>query len=218
MLFDILQGNNVWMSLITALLTIPTVLIALSVHEAAHAYIAHKCGDPTARSLGRLTLNPAKHLDLVGTICMFVCGFGWAKPVPINSRYFKNPKRGMALTALAGPVSNLILGFIGAVAATLIGRLPYSNITLAAYLFFFYFMMINISYAVFNMLPIPPFDGSRVFYVIMPDKLYWKVMQYERIIMIVVLVLMATGVLWTPVEYLSNLIMRGMTSLVNLIF
>ena len=95
------------------LLSLPVLLMAFSVHETAHGYVAYRLGDPTARSLGRLTLNPIKHIDPIGFICMMVFHVGWAKPVPINTRYFKNPKRGMALSALAGPVTNLLLGFIG---------------------------------------------------------------------------------------------------------
>ena len=113
MLLDLLTANDPKQLIISILLTVPIVMISLSVHEAAHAYIAYKMGDPTARNLGRLTINPMKHLDLVGSLMMLFVGYGWAKPVPINTRYFKNPKKGMALTALAGPVSNLILAFIG---------------------------------------------------------------------------------------------------------
>lgn len=222
MLFQLLQTDNIQMALISVLLTVPTVLIALSLHEAAHAFVAYKCGDPTARNLGRLTLNPFKHLDLIGTLCMLLFGYGWAKPVPINSRYFKKPKKGMALTALAGPVMNLILGFIGVFFYALFFRIwgnhPNSVLLEAATLFFLYFFRLNILYAVFNLIPIPPFDGSRVAFVFLPDKYYYGVMKYERILMIVVLIGFATGLFWTPVELLADLIQRGMLSLISLIF
>ena len=114
MLFSILSGGDVREIIISLLLTIPVILISLSVHEAAHGYMAYKLGDRTAYNLGRVTINPARHLDPLGSLCMLVFGYGWAKPVPINARNFKNPKNGMAFTAIAGPISNLILGAIGA--------------------------------------------------------------------------------------------------------
>ena len=115
MLFSLLNGGDPRSVAISILLTLPTILIALSAHEAAHGYIAYKLGDRTAFNLGRITLNPFKHLDPIGALCMLVCGYGWAKPVPINARNFKDPRKGMALTALAGPVTNLILGTIGVI-------------------------------------------------------------------------------------------------------
>ena len=113
MLFELFRAEDPRIALIAFLLTVPTVIIALTVHETAHGYIAYRLGDPTAKNLGRLSLNPVKHLDLFGTLAMLIVGYGWAKPVPINTRYFKKPRRDMALTALAGPVSNLLLGFLG---------------------------------------------------------------------------------------------------------
>lgn len=222
MLFQLFQTDSIQMALISVLLTVPTVLIALSLHEAAHAFVAYKCGDPTARNLGRLTMNPFKHLDPIGTLCMLIFGYGWAKPVPVNSRYFKKPKKGMALTALAGPVMNLLLGFIGVTFYALFFRLlerHARNVFLeAAVLFFFNFFRLNILYAVFNLIPIPPFDGSRVAFVFLPDKFYYGVMKYERILMIVVLIGFATGLFWTPVDLIAGLIQKGMLSLISLIF
>ena len=113
MLFNILGGGRE--GLITALLCLPVILFSLSFHEAAHGYVAYKLGDPTARNLGRLTLNPMKHLDPFGALAMLLIGFGWAKPVPIVARNFKNPRWGMGISAIAGPVSNLILGIVGCV-------------------------------------------------------------------------------------------------------
>ena len=132
MLFSILSGGDIRDIIISLLLTIPVILISLSTHEAAHGYLAYKMGDRTAYNLGRVTLNPAKHLDPMGSLCMLVFGYGWAKPVPINARNFRNPKRGMAFTAIAGPISNLILGVIGA--------LLYS-VTLV--LFFRFYLILN---------------------------------------------------------------------------
>lgn len=226
MIFDLIFGDQPVMTLIVLLLTVPTVLISLSVHECSHGYVAYKLGDPTAHSLGRLTLNPIKHLDPIGAICMLLFGFGWAKPVPVNSRYFKNPKRGMALTALAGPLSNLLLGFIGTVLHVILFRVSMSYggnneyavlILEAAVLFFYYFVYLNIALVVFNLIPVPPFDGSRIFYVFMPDKWYWKVMKYEKIIMIVVLLGFVFGFFGSFVSYITDVAVNGMYKLVTLI-
>ena len=178
---------------INLLFTLLIVVFALSVHEAAHGYVAYKMGDPTARNLGRLTLNPSKHLDPIGFLAMLVFGFGWAKPVPINARNFKNSKWGMALTGIAGPVANLILGTIGAILYGFITPLCVklslseglvSNLANVLPLFFYLLAMYNFIFMAFNLIPLPPFDGSRFFYAFLPIKLYFKVMQYERYILI----------------------------------
>ncbi len=164
-------------------------LIALTVHEAAHGYTAYRLGDPTAKSLGRLTLNPIKHIDPFGAICMVLFHFGWAKPVPINPRYFKKPKRDFALTALAGPVSNLLLALISALGYLLLfkgfgGVVFNSDLTyklaLNLTVFVYTFHAVNLGLAVFNLIPVPPLDGSRLLNVILPTRLYFKVMRYER--------------------------------------
>lgn len=164
-------------------------LIALTVHEAAHGYTAYRLGDPTAKSLGRLTLNPIKHIDPFGAVCMVLFHFGWARPVPINPRYFKKPKRDFALTALAGPVSNLLLALISALGYLLTvkgfsGVVFNSELALKLALnltvFVYTFHAVNLGLAVFNLIPVPPLDGSRLLNVILPTRLYFKVMRYER--------------------------------------
>ncbi len=201
--------------LISFLLSLPIVLLSLSVHETAHGYIAYKLGDPTANSLGRLTLNPAKHIDPIGFICMVLVGFGWAKPVPINTRYFKKPKRDMALTAAAGPVSNLILALIFAILLRVeielaprfvTDQLSY-NIFMWLNTFLFLGVRLNISLAVFNLIPIPPFDGSRIFLTLLPTDLYFKIMKYEQYIYIGLMVLLVLGALDTPIAFVTNLFM-----------
>lgn len=167
--------------LLELLIVFPTVLIALSFHEAAHGFVAYKLGDPTAKYLGRLTLNPVKHIDPIGTICMLIAHFGWAKPVPIDITNFKNPKRDLAISSLAGPVMNLLLGLFGCFLYVLtINLLPeytfeYSSeftLGLARTLikFVYYFGWLNISLALFNLLPIPPLDGSKILYAFLPPK------------------------------------------------
>ncbi len=172
------------------LLSALAVLIALTVHEYSHGYAAYRMGDNTAKNLGRLTLNPIHHLDPIGALCMLFFHVGWAKPVPINPRNFKNPKKGFALTALAGPAANIILGFFTAGLYLLVLAL-FRDVTFAeknfAYnlvsnllQFIAIFHSINIGLGVFNLLPLPPFDGSRLLNVLLPERIYFGIMKYER--------------------------------------
>lgn len=179
------------------------VFIILSVHEYAHGYAAYKLGDNTAKNYGRLTLNPIKHLDPVGAICMIFFHVGWAKPVPINARNFKKPKRDFAITALAGPLSNIVMGFLSAFLYLLIIAIfkdksfaqdDFSYKLLQNFLLFvFLFHTINVGIGVFNLLPIPPFDGSRILNVILPEKTYFAVMKHERKIYLGVLIWLLCG-------------------------
>lgn len=171
------------------ILTAVAVLITLSIHEYCHGYAAYKLGDPTARNLGRLTLNPIKHLDPIGALCMVLFHFGWAKPVPINPRYFKKPKRDFAITALAGPLSNLVIAFAAAflyaVAYKLLSSISYANefvLSLAQNTlnFIFIFHAVNIGLALFNLIPVPPLDGSRLLNALLPAKAYFAIMKHER--------------------------------------
>ena len=207
--------------LIAYLLAIPAALLALSVHEYAHGYVAYRLGDPTARSLGQLTLNPLKHLDPIGTLCMVLFRFGWAKPVPINPRYFKDPRKGMALTAAAGPIASFLLAFLGALLYKL--TLLLGNAVITAFpnelvIYFFFYLSqfclvlhsLNLSLCIFNLIPLPPLDGSRIFYVFLPPKWYFGVMKHERTIQIVLLIALwlgaFSGILHTVVGWLSSLI------------
>lgn len=202
----LITQSGEWRSLLASfLLSLPIVLLALSVHETAHGFVAYKLGDPTAKSLGRLTLNPIKHIDPIGFICMLLLGFGWAKPVPINSRYFKKPRRDMALTALAGPMSNIAMAAIFTALLKLADMLfTYVNsigfpshlaftLSKCALLMLYYGISLNITLAIFNLLPIPPLDGSRIITAFLPPMLAYKFIKYERIISIVLMVLMLLG-------------------------
>lgn len=202
---------------------LPVVLITISVHEFSHAFIANKLGDPTARNLGRLTLNPAKHIDPIGFLCMILLHFGWAKPVPVNARYFKNPKKGMAATALAGPISNILMMIVGALLLRLYCFIPYPedntflyHLWIVGLTFFLSIMILNIYFAIFNLLPIPPLDGSRILFVLLPDKYYFSIMKYERIIMIVFLLLLVTGIITLPISFVADKILLGLGCLINL--
>ncbi|MBR3878497.1 MAG: site-2 protease family protein [Clostridia bacterium] len=202
MLFSILSGGDVREMIINLLLLIPVIIISLSVHEAAHGYMAYRMGDRTAYNCGRVTLNPAKHLDPMGSLCMLVFGYGWAKPVPINARNFRNPKYGMAYTAIAGPISNILLGIIGTILYAVVNFLLYyfwadiagneflANVLRAILTLLFYLGYMNFVLAIFNLIPIPPFDGSRFFSLFLPAKTYFAMMKYERYIMVGILVFM----------------------------
>lgn len=179
-------------------------LIALTVHEYCHGYTAYKLGDDTAKNLGRLSLNPLHHLDLFGVICMVLFHFGWAKPVPINARNFKKPKRDFAITALAGPLSNITLAFIATpliplwlLFASKIIAGTESDFAVAifgnTYLFLQYFVIVNLGLGVFNLIPLPPFDGSRIVNVLLPEKWYFGIMKYERQIYLGVIIWLFFG-------------------------
>jgi Zn-dependent protease len=162
-------------------------LVALTIHEFAHGYVAYRLGDDTAKSYGRLTLNPIKHLDPFGALCMILFHFGWAKPVPINPRNFENPRKGFALTAIAGPATNLVVGFFTAFFYLLCwstfrssSSVFVNNLQINTLIFLMYFFTINVGLGIFNLIPVPPFDGSRILNVILPERLYFKVMKYER--------------------------------------
>ena len=220
--------------LLEILISLPCVLIALVFHEIAHGFIAYKLGDPTAKYMGRLTLNPLKHLDLWGTLCMVFFKFGWAKPVPINVRYFKKPRRDICLTALAGPMANLLLAFFGAFLYSLTiplisdGILKESGflhyICLAYAVLIYNFVWLNIALALFNLIPLPPLDGSRIFLIWLPYRAYAKVVRYEREISAIFLVILLldsrilNGVFTGLLSGAVSFIMNGMLSLFSFMF
>ncbi len=219
MLLSLLSEGFSRDALISVLLSLPVIVLSLCLHETAHGWVAYKLGDPTAHNLGRLTLNPLKHLDPIGFIFMLLFGIGWAKPVPINTRHFKNPRVGMALSGIAGPVSNLLLGFLGMVLYVLTivicvvaGVDPWAiTWTTVLLLFLEVLAFMNIALAVFNLIPVPPFDGSRFAYVFLPTKWYFKVMQYERytgiVIMVIIFVLSRIG--YNPISIVVDFIMNN---------
>ncbi len=216
--------------LISLLLSLPCVLIAITFHEVAHGYAAYRAGDPTARNFGRLTLNPLKHFDLLGTLSMLFLGFGWARPVPINTRHFKKPRRDMALVALAGPLTNLALGFAGMLIYRITLAIMESatasaantssfayTVGAVALTFFSLFAQLNISLAVFNLLPVPPLDGSRLMMIFLPPRAHMWVLQNERYITLALFALLWFNVLDLPLSMLVGAVYNGMSALINLI-
>lgn len=219
MLFDLFSNGFTREALISILLSIPVILFALTIHECSHGYAAKLMGDPTAYNLGRLTLNPSKHLDPIGTLMMLIFGFGWAKPVPVNTRYFKKPKAGMIITAVAGPLSNFITGYLCYVISFVLYRFtdmhymfPFGAYTRVAipgfgavdyvfmtlYLLFYMGYVMNLGLALFNLLPVPPLDGSRILFAVLPARYYFGMMRYERYVSLVLMLLLFTGVLTRP--------------------
>ena len=215
--------------LIEFMLSLPAILIALSVHECAHAWAAYKLGDPTAKNFGRLTINPLKHLDPLGVLCMIEARFGWARPVPVNSRNLKNPKRDMVLVSLAGPAANIVLAFIGLLVLRILQvfLLPaLSPVSLGSFgtgaivmllEFLVLFCMLNAGLAIFNLLPIPPLDGSHLLALILPSRIYFKYVQYERYISFALVLLLVFNVLDIPLFYLRSYLMMGLEWIIDLI-
>lgn len=218
MLFSILRGASGIEIAILFLARLFVVFCTLPVHEYAHAFVADKLGDKTARLSGRLTLNPMAHIDILGAIMILFVGFGYAKPVPVNPRNFKNPKKGMALTALAGPFSNILMAVVFMFLSNVLSLFGSSLFVQAFYVFFSFAASINIGLAVFNLIPIPPLDGSRVLELLIPDKYYYKFAQYERYIIIVIFGLIIFGVLDAPLAFLQNHLYSALNYIVSLPF
>jgi Zn-dependent protease len=197
----------------------PPLLLALTLHEYAHGYIAYRLGDPTARNAGRLTLNPLSHLDPIGTLAFFFIKFGWAKPVPVNPRYFQNPRQDMLWVALAGPVTNLLLAVASALVLKLVigiaSVIPYSSLLEAILVPFSNMLVasiwINLVLCIFNFLPIPPLDGGRIMTGLLPENLAKTYASFERYGFIVILILAFTGVLGTiifpVIRFANNLLL-----------
>ncbi|HAA42683.1 MAG TPA: site-2 protease family protein [Ruminiclostridium sp.] len=198
-------------SLEEILIRIPVLLITVTVHELSHGYAAWLLGDPTAKNEGRLSLNPLKHLDPVGTIMIIFSRIGWAKPVPVNPAYFKNRKRGTILVSIAGPLSNLVMAFAGVLLYLVLFRIGLMEESIFMK-FLLSFFITNISLAAFNLLPVPPLDGSRILSGVLPDKRYFGIMKYERYIGMVFLlvVLVFPDVLGEVLNYLIMPVLRGM--------
>lgn len=194
---------NILNIVITAFL----VLLAITVHEFSHGLVSYWLGDPTPKEDGRLSFNPIHHIDIVGAICLLVFGFGWAKPVMVNPQYYKNPKLGMALTALGGPLSNFIMAFISVV---LLKVFENSNSQILIYSLET-FMSINLGLGVFNLIPIPPLDGFKIFGALLPNDAYFAIMRFERYGFIILVMALWLGLL-------NNMLSFGVYSIQHLFY
>ena len=201
-------------SLLPTLLILIASLLSITVHESCHGLAALALGDDTAKRAGRISLNPLRHVDLMGLILMALVHFGWAKPVPVRAENFRHPKRDMALTALAGPVSNLLLAFAASLLAVVFFRLmrrnPDSSIFPAALTLMQDTAMISGGLAVFNLIPVPPLDGSKVLFSFLPLRAYAKLMRYERYGMLLLALLLLTGVLDPVLNFLCNGLLQAL--------
>ena len=212
---------NFWNALDTtamlrAALRLAAVLLCLTVHETCHGLTAYALGDPTAKSQHRLSFNPLHHIDWLGLAAMLTLGFGWAKPVPVDMRYFKHPKQGMALTALAGPVSNLVVAFLALLGARAVLAGPADTAAWGwLYAFLLLLAQMNVGLGVFNLIPISPLDGSKVLFAVLPDAAYEKLMYYERYGVLVLYALIFFGALD---GFLGRAVSGVYNALVNLIF
>lgn len=230
---DIVRGNGVDMMqlIITILVSLLIIFVMLPLHECAHATVAGWLGDKTAQMLGRRTLNPLKHIDYMGSLMLMLVGFGWAKPVPVNMSHRKNERGAMALVALAGPVSNLLAAVVGGLLMNLVVTLDPLSISIftqfgvmgnpiTAYLvlFLYYFIAINISLAVFNLIPVPPLDGSKIIMAFLPRKACNILEANEGIISIVLMVLIFMGAFSGPLSILQGWFTSGILKLTGLPF
>lgn len=194
--------------LIETIVIVAASLLCITFHETSHGLVAYWLGDDTAKRMGRLTLNPLRHVDIMGLIVMAVAKFGWAKPVPINMRRFKNPKFGMALTALSGPLSNVLLAFLALLVRGPVVLLYYreENAIILEYavVFLEYVAILSTGLAVFNLFPIPPLDGSKIVAAVLPQNWYNKLMRFERFGMVLLAILLFTDVLDVPLMFLRE--------------
>lgn len=208
MLLDVLASSGSFsQKLLTVLIIAFSVFLSLSIHEMSHGLAAYLIGDKTAKYSGRISLNPLHHLDPVGALCLLLFGFGWAKPVPVNPWNFKYKRAGMAITAFAGPFSNFIVAFI---AFLIYAFLPVTNgVLYVISLICNYLIVYNIGLGVFNLIPIPPLDGSKILGAILPRHIYFKLMEYERYGFIILIVLINT-------PFFRGILNRGLFGMVSL--
>lgn len=201
MLYQILSGNfNIVSVLMGILATTIIIMVILPFHELAHGFVAYKLGDDTAKRQGRLTFNPLAHINYMGAVCLLLVGFGWAEPVPVNYYRLKNPKRDMALVALAGPVANIIAAVVGELLVNLfLVIVPLSNADTVWYsavvVFFYYYVQVNVNLAVFNLIPLPPLDGSKILGAFLPEKAYQALLMNERNLSMILMILLVTNVI-----------------------
>jgi len=204
---NVISGQHVdlWAAAAQVLSIFFVIFCILPLHEFAHGWVANKLGDPTAKLEGRLTMNPLASVEPMGALALLLFGFGWAKPVQVDPRYFKKPKRDMAITALAGPLSNLLAALVGAlVVVAMQAFAPYNNVTMFFFNLFYYYVIVNVTLAVFNLIPVPPLDGSRIIAAFLSDRALASYYRYQNIFMMVLFFAMLTGALSGPLYTVQN--------------
>ena len=234
MLLSVLRGAfsgqdlDLMTVIVSVLASLLVIFVMLPFHEFAHATVAGWFGDRTAKMLGRQTLNPLKHIDYVGALLLLLVGFGWAKPVPVNLDHRKNPKGAMAVVALAGPLANLLAGIVGGLLINLVLTIDPMAILIFAeksteiwsyvVLFLYYFMAINISLAVFNLIPIPPLDGSKILMAFLPNRICYQIQRNEAMISMILMIAIFLGVFSGPLAVAQNWLTSGILNLTSLPF
>lgn len=197
------------------ILTGLAALFTIMFHEIAHGFAAYALGDTTAKERGRLSLNPIKHIDWFGLLMLIVAGFGWAKPVPVDMRYFKNPRRDMALVALAGPLMNFLMALLSTIVIVFLSIFHAPEIIGD---FFGTFLTINIGLGIFNLFPIPPLDGSKILGIILPEHIHMQILRYERFGMLILMVLLWTNVLNRPLGFLRDTVLGWCIQLYDVLY
>ena len=210
-------NQGVLLRILDVLITVFAAIISITVHEVSHGFAAYKCGDNTAKMYGRLSLNPLKHIDWIGALCLVVFKFGWAKPVPVNSFNFKNRKRDIIIVSLAGPVSNFLLAFIAMLVASMLVITSYPTQVLATFLITLVYL--NIGLGVFNLIPIPPLDGSKILGEFLSGGAKYKYLSFERYGSIVLLLVFAirplNNIFSSVLSFLQGLVLSGYFKIVN---
>ena len=206
-----------WWGLLTLVIVAAASLLCITLHELSHGLAAWRLGDPTAKNAGRLTLNPIRHLDPFGLLMMLVARVGWAKPVPVDMRYFRRPKAGMALTALAGPAANFVTALLAVCLASLIWHFaPLGHVSLLALCFLSNMALLGIGMGLFNLIPISPLDGSKILFALLPDRVYYKILRYERLVGAALILLVLLGVFSRPLSFLMSRILGLMCALTGM--